>query len=208
MSQSYQPVITISGEKVALGPIHRGLIDINHRWINQLETTRFLEMGVTSLEAEEDWYQTVAAGKDIVYFTIYEKSSMRPIGGVNLHHINAMHRKAELGIMIGEKDQRGKGFGTEAVQLMCDFGFNALGLNSIMLLTSEWNVAGQRAYIKAGFREMGRRRDARWFAGRYWDDVYYDILASEFKSPVVRGMITEGIDLAETRSGAQSNCID
>lgn len=194
MTESEHPVLSIVGEKVALGPIHRGLIEINHRWINQLGTTRFLHMQVLSLESEEEWYETVASGKDITYFAIYEKESMRPIGGVNLHNYNAQHRRAELGIMIGEKDLRGKGYGTEAVQLMCDYGFNAMGLNSIMLLTTGFNIAGQRAYEKAGFKEIGRRREARWFAGKYWDDIYFDILASEFESPVLREVITEGIE--------------
>lgn len=195
MPDQSQPIITVSGDKVALGPIHRGLIDINHRWINQLETTRFLQMGVMSLEAEENWYESISKSTDVVYLAIYEATTMQPVGGVNLHNINKEHRKAELGIMIGERSLRGKGYGTEAVRLMCDFGFNAIGLNSIMLLTSGWNIAGQRAYEKAGFKEIGRRREARWFAGRYWDDIYYDILASEFESPVVREIILEGIEL-------------
>lgn len=197
MQDQTQPLITITGENIALGPIHRGLVEINHRWINQLETSRFLQMGVMSLDAEQDWYERIAKGEDISYFAIYEAATMRPIGGVNLHKINNAHRTAELGIMIGEKNLRGKGYGTEAVRLMCDFGFNALGLNSIMLLTFEFNVAGQKAYEKAGFKEIGRRRQARWFAGRYWDDIYYDLLASEFESPVVRDIILDGISTSE-----------
>lgn len=197
MHDQSQPVITITGDKVALGPIHRGLIEINHKWINNLETSRFLNMGLVSMEAEEQWYDRVAAGEDIVYFAIYEATTMRPIGGVNLHNLSKQHRKAELGIMIGEQNLRGKGYGTEAVQLMCDYGFNALGLNSIMLLTTAFNIAGQKAYEKAGFKEIGRRREARWFAGRYWDDIYYDLLSSDFESPVIRKMILEGIDQCE-----------
>lgn len=190
MDSSLHPIITIEGEQIALGPIRRDYMPLYERWMNQLSTTRFLNMGIYSHENEVDWYETVARSTTNSYFTIYELPEYRPIGGVNLHGIDRLHRKAELGIMIGEPDARGKGYGTEAVMLMCDFGFNALGLNSIMLLTSGWNVAGQKAYVKAGFTEIGRRREARWFLDRYWDDVYYDILASEFESPVVRKMIT------------------
>ncbi len=190
MDSSLQPIITLEGERIALGPIHRDLIPINERWMNQLSTTRFLHMGIYSYENEVDWYENVARSTTNSYFAIYELPTYRPIGGVNLHSIDRLHRKAELGIMIGEPDARGKGLGTEAVMLMCDFGFNALGLHSIMLLTSGWNIAGPKAYVRAGFKEIGRRREARWFMGRYWDDVYYDILASEFESPVVAKMIT------------------
>lgn len=203
MQNPTQPVVTLFGKHVALGPIHRGLIDINHAWINDLETSRFLKMQVMSMESEESWYETIANGSDIVYFAIYEASTLRPVGGVNLHNIRKEDRTAELGIMIGEKSLRGKGYGTEAVRLMCDYGFNALGLNSIMLLTSGFNVAGQKAYEKAGFKEIGRRREARWFAGSYWDDIYYDILASDFESPVVRDIILNGIHLPRSSSEAE-----
>lgn len=193
MEQTHQPIITLTGEKIALGPIHKDLIPLYQQWMNQLDTTRFLRMGVYSLENEEAWYENVARGDETVYFTIYEKSTMQPIGGVDLHAINRNDRTAELGIIIVAADARGKGYGTEAVQLMCDFGFNTLGLNNIMLLTFEFNVAGQMAFTKAGFREFGRRREVRWFAGRYLDDIYYDLLAEEFESPLVRNMILDGV---------------
>jgi RimJ/RimL family protein N-acetyltransferase len=49
-----------------------------------------------------------------------------------------------------------------------------------MLTVAEYNLAGQRAYHKAGFREFGRRRQCRWMGGHLWDDVYMDCLAPEF----------------------------
>lgn len=195
MDEELRPIITLSGSKIALGPIRKDLLPLYQEWMNQLDTTRFLRMGVYSRENEERWYENVARGDGISYFTIYELSTMTPIGGVDLHAIDNVNRSAELGIMIGERDARGKGYGTEAVELICDWGFNALGLNTIMLLTFEWNIAGQKAYTKAGFHEFGRRRKARWFAGRYWDDIYYDLLADEFESPMVRNMILNGIYL-------------
>ena len=190
-----QPIITLRGHKVALGPVRRDLLPLYQAWMNQADTTRFLRMGIYSLENEENWYEGVAKGDGIAYFTIYELATMKPIGGVDLQAIDQVNRTAELGIMIGDTESRGKGYGTEAVQLMCDWGFNAMGLNSIMLLTFAFNIAGQKAYTKAGFREFGRRRNVRWFAGQYWDDIYYDILAEEFDSPVVRNMILEGVEL-------------
>jgi len=127
-------------------------------------------------------------------FTIYELPDYRPIGNVDLHDIDARNRTAELGIIIGEKDARGRGLGTEAVRLACDYGFHVLELHSIMLLTFGWNIAGQKAYTKAGFRECGRRREARYFAGRYWDDITYDLLREEFESPVLERAMTDGLD--------------
>lgn len=188
-----EPIITIRGEKVALGPTSRTLLPLITRWMNSLETTRFLRMGVYHPEQEEKWFDNLMSDERTQYFTIYELPDLRPIGGVDLHEIDIRHRTAEVGIMIGEADARGKGYGTEATRLICDFGFNGLGLHSISLMTFEWNIAGQKAYEKAGFKEFGRRRESRWFNGRYWDDIWYDLLASEFESPVIKQMITHGL---------------
>jgi diamine N-acetyltransferase len=191
-----RPLIVIEGERIALGPIRRDLVPLYHAWITDLSVNRFLlaSASTMSLDQEYAWYEEHTKSRDLAYFTIYELPDYRPIGGVDLHAIDRVNRTAELGIMIGEKDARGRGLGTEAVRLMCDFGFNALDLHSIMLMTFGWNIAGQKAYLKAGLREIGRRREARYFIGRYWDSIYYDILRSDFESPVVRSIMLEGID--------------
>ena len=49
---------------------------------------------------------------------------------------------------------------------MLDYAFTALGLHSVMLIVDEFNLAGRRAYEKAGFREFGRRRQCHWIGGR------------------------------------------
>lgn len=193
MSQQSRPVITIEGDKVALGPLRRDLIPLYHAWVNDLSTTRFLRMWPRSLDEEIAWYDRVVKDDELACFTIFELPNYRPIGNIDLHRIDRFDRTAELGILIGEHNARGHGLGTKAVRLICDYGFNALGLNSIMLHTFGWNIAGQKAYIKAGFREIGRRRQARWFDGRYWDEIYYDLLRDEFESPVVRNVLTDGI---------------
>lgn len=192
-----RPIITVEGERVALGPLRRDLTPLYHAWITNLGTNRFLLARAASmtLDAEVEWFEGVSKRSDTAIFTIYELPEYRPVGNVELHAIDQSNRSADLGIMIGEADARGRGLGTEAVRLVCDIGFHALGLNSISLVTYGWNTAGQKAYVKAGFKEIGRRREARWFDGRYWDDILYDLLRSEFESPVVRRIMTDGLSL-------------
>ncbi len=102
-----------------------------------------------------------------------------------LMDIDAGNRRAEFGIIIGEPDCRGKGYGTETTRLMLDYAFTARGLQNVMLTVNAYNLAGLRAYEKAGFREFGRRRRCRFMGGRMWDVVYMDALADEFTSPVL-----------------------
>jgi len=176
------PVITIQGERVALGPMRRDLIPLYHAWINNLETTQYLDAGgmVLTLDEELAWFDRLTKDQSVRALTIYQLPSYRPIGIVNLLQIDHRHHRAAMGIMVGEPDARGKGFGTEAVELILDYGFTALDLHTIWLVTHEFNHAGQAAYRKAGFREAGRRRECRYHAGRFWDEVHMDILTSEF----------------------------
>lgn len=176
------PVITVSGDRVAIGPIRRDLIPLYHAWVSNLETTQYLEINgaVITLDEEISWFEQRIRDPSIRTLTMYELPSHRPIGVCELHKIDYRNHNASLGIMIGEPDSRGKGLGTEAVELVLDYGFNALGLHNISLRTYEFNLAGLSTYHKAGFREIGRRRECRFHAGRYWDEIHMDILAPEF----------------------------
>lgn len=182
-----RPIINIEGDLVALGPIRRDLIPTYQRWMNDWGTVRTLALRPMPMteERESAWYEETATGDDVIIFTIYERATWRPVGNTDLRNIDWRHRTAEFGIAIGEADARGKGYGTEATRLMLDYAFTALGLNNVMLHVYGYNLAGQRAYQKAGFREFGRQREARWFGGRRWDVIFMDCIASEFESPVL-----------------------
>jgi len=185
------PTINIAGDLVALGPMRRDLVPLYQRWINDFEVTRTLSvaMGPMTEEAEAVWYQGESIGRDIVTFTVYERSTLRPIGTTTLRTIDHRLRRADFGILLGEKDCWGKGYGTETTRLMLDYGFTALGLHNILLTTQSFNERAIRAYRRAGFREFGRRREAHWLGGHAYDVVYMDCLATEFESPVLRRLL-------------------
>lgn len=180
------PVVNIVGERVALGPHRRDLLPTYQRWINDfgaLRTLGAVAPGPTTMEQEVRWYD--APGATEVRFTIYARATWRPIGNTGLQVVDFRNRTATFGIFIGEAAARGKGYGTEATRLVLDYAFTALGLHSVTLNVAEFNLAGQRAYARAGFKEWGRRRQCRWMGGRLWDDVYMDCLSTEFESPVL-----------------------
>jgi diamine N-acetyltransferase len=182
-----RPILIIEGDLVALGPLRRDLLPIYQRWINDLGTMRtlgFPPLPMTS-EKEQEWYDRQSKTEDDVPFTIYEKESLRPIGNTGLHGVDYRNRSAIFGILIGEPECRGKGYGTEATRLMLDYAFTALGLHNVMLTVFPFNPAGLRAYKRAGFKEIGRRRECRMMGGKLWDEVHMDCLSSEFESPVL-----------------------
>jgi len=177
------PIVNITGERVALGPLRRDLLPDYQRWLNDFGTAPMLGNAVP-LTGEQAlaWYERQATG-DAIVFTIYELSTWRAIGTATLYDIHHQYGRAGFGIAIGEAASRGQGYGTEVTRLMLDYAFAVLGLHNVMLTVNAYNVAGIRAYEKAGFREFGRRRECRPFDGRRWDMVYMDCLASQFGSP-------------------------
>jgi RimJ/RimL family protein N-acetyltransferase len=185
-----RPVITVEGEKVALGPMRRDLIPLYQAWINDVGTLRFLANSSRPLTLDEEtsWYEAIINKSDLVSFTIYALPDYRPAGIVNLLHVDQVNRRCELGIMIGEPALRGNGLGTGSVRLAVDYAFHVLNLHSVMLETYEFNLAGVKAYTRAGFREIGRRREARYHAERYWDVIMMDVLVSEFDSPRLKAI--------------------
>ncbi len=104
------------------------------------------------------------------------------MGNCSLFSINHIHRTADLGLFIGEEKYRNKGIGTEVVQLLLAYGFKVLNLNNIMLKVFEFNKGAMKAYQKAGFQVFGRRRQAYYINGKYYDEVFMEVLAEDFIS--------------------------
>ena len=94
--------------------------------------------------------------------------------------------------MIGEKDCWDQGYGTEATRLILDYAFNVLGLHNVMLSVYDYNRRGVRAYEKAGFKVIGRRRQALRLGHKRHDVILMDALATEFESPVLQRLYIEG----------------
>ncbi len=190
METSNDPIVNVIGQLVALGPLRRDLIDTYHRWFNNfytLRTTGAIPLPLT-LEQQTAQFDDLAiehGDPHTASFTIYRRADLTPIGSCQLQDINFRNRTAEFVIFIAEPSERGKGYGTEVTRLMLDYAFIALGLNNVMLKVYEFNLAGQHAYRKAGYREFGRRRQAQFMGGKLWDVIYMECLAAEFDSPVL-----------------------
>jgi RimJ/RimL family protein N-acetyltransferase len=182
-----QPILNIIGERVALGPLRRDLIPLYARWRNDFYVQRTFGNVPKSVSIEQQtaWFEGQATTTDAYWFTIYELAPLRPIGTTDLFDVDFRWRVSTFGMQIGEADARGQGYGTEVTRLMLDYAFTALGLNNVMLTVAEYNLAGRRAYEKAGFKEFGKRRQADIMAGVVYDEIFMDCIASEFDSPVL-----------------------
>jgi RimJ/RimL family protein N-acetyltransferase len=191
-----EPRFFIRGEKVGLGPMRKDLLETYTRWVNTLQVTRTL--GIPNLpmtvEREQGWLDAALTSTDPL-FTIYELTSSRPIGNTGLADIDHASGTATFGLLIGETDAWGKGFGTETTRLMLNYGFDVLGLHNIDLQVFAHNPGGIKAYERAGFKKVGVRRGARKVGRVRYDIVYMDAVADEIEpSPLHKLMQTGSIE--------------
>ena len=195
--ESEQPVLNVVGQLVALGPLRHDLLPVYHRWMNDLATVDRVGMPPVPMtfEAESAWYDGAATTTDYIPFTIYAREGWRAVGTCTLTQVDHRHGTAGLMIHLGDPADRGKGYGTEAVRLLLDVAFTALGLHNVMLSVDGANPGARRAYERAGFKEIGRRRQAIRATGlrgatRRTDEILMDCLATEFDSPVLAPLFT------------------
>ena len=85
-----------------------------------------------------------------------------------------------MGIGIGEREFWGKGYGTDAMDLILRYAFVELNLRRVSLNVFEFNQRALRSYEKAGFQLEGRQRQVMQREGRRSDILYMGILREEW----------------------------
>lgn len=180
----------IYGERIRFRAVEKEDLPTFVRWLNDPE----VQQGITifhpfSQAQEENWFENMLkrpVEEQVLGIEVNEPSgeegmkNWKLIGSLGFMDISWRIRSAEFGIMIGEKNYWGKGYGTEAVRLLTKYGFNTLNLNRISLRVFEDNHRAIRAYEKAGFTLEGRMRQAEFHHGKYLDVLIMSVLRSDF----------------------------
>jgi len=171
------------GERVYL----RGLTktDLEGRyfqWFNDQESDTFTNHAnfPNSMARMRAFLERVSRSEGDLVLAIVLKKGDRHIGNVALHGINWQHRRAELRIIMGEADMRGKGYGTEAIHLLLRHAFEKLNLHRVSLGVRADHAQAIRVYEKSGFVVEGRLREEFLRSGKWYDAVRMGVLASEF----------------------------
>lgn len=127
----------------------------------------------------KEWYEAASAnGATMIIQTTKEK---KVIGIIELDGFDWAARSAWVGIGIGEADYRGKGYGTEAMQLILEYAFQGLNLNRVNLNVFAFNTRAIRSYEKCGFRYEGTQREVIYKEDQRWDVIDMGILRSEWE---------------------------
>jgi len=147
--------------------------------INAGLTTQFLFTGTfpaTYQDTLNKWKKERDAGD--VLFGIWNPEEFTGVCG--LHTYRSIYRSYELRIIIHDPSTLGKGVGTEATALLCDYAFRRLNAHRVWLGVNADNLAAYKCYKRVGFVEEGRLRDELYVQGKYRDAIRMSVLEHEW----------------------------
>ena len=172
----------IDGKNIRLGPLKKEYISYYVKWFNNPEMTQYLGMiRPMTLENEEQWYENAIKNQNAVYFAILliDEGKEQLIGNCAVD-IDWRNKLGHLGITIGEKDLWGKGYGTEAMQLLINYSFQTLNIHKVELQVYDFNTRAIKSYTKLAFKEEGILRKSHYVNGKYVDLIVMGILKDEW----------------------------
>ncbi len=150
------------------------------KWRNNPNVNRhFCMQDRLTEEAHTYWLNNVVKTNKAKQFIISEESTGMDIGTVYLRDIDYKNKKAEMGVYIGEDCCRGKGYGSEAIRFIINYGFATLNLHKIYLRVLANNSIGIKSYEKCGFMYEGTAKDDIILPdGKYQDIIFMAIINS------------------------------
>jgi len=173
----------LESERIYLREVR--LSDVNenyYKWMNDPEIIRYLESRFypNSLESIQDFVKSKLGDRESILFAIVLKEDDRHIGNIKIGPVNWFHRLADVGLLIGEKDCWGKGYATEAIKLITEYGFRVLNLHKITASCYGGNSGSAKAFIKAGYFEEGVRKSHFFSEGKYEDLILLGKIVDSF----------------------------
>ena len=156
-------------------------------WRNE-HKDMFRQYRLLTMDDQRQWLQELRQDRNRMIFAVYEEAEDREegmvtmvtehlIGYCGLYDIDWLHRKADLGIMVG---YRGSGYGTLILNELHRIAFMELNLHRMQLEVFAFNPA-LHLYTRAGYREVGRWRHAHFHNGDWHEVILMDMLASEWQ---------------------------
>ena len=163
--------MNIKGDKIDLESIDFEHTNLIVKWRNNENVRKnFIFQDDMTEEMHVSWMNNKVLKNEVIQFIIVDKQTNLPVGSTFLKDISSF--KAEFGIFIGDDNARGKGFGTEAAKLICEYAFSELKLHKIYLRVLAKNEAAIRSYEKVGFEKEAYLVDEEEINGKFVDVVF------------------------------------
>lgn len=175
--------MNIKGKKVTLRAIEEDDLDLLHKWSNDPEI--WYQLGGWHFPSSKDslrqWFQGLKNDALNQRFAV-EAPGVGLIGTANLVEIDWKNNHAFHGMMLGDKDIRGKGYGVDTIMTVMRYAFDELHLERLDGSMIEYNQVSLNIYLKrCGWKEEGRQRNWYFRKGRYWDRIIVGVTRQDYQ---------------------------
>lgn len=167
------------GSLVRLRAMENGDLNAEMEYVNDYDVMRGVTSGILYPSTVDDEARFIGGQSSYSrgeYQFAVETLAGEFLGRCGFIHIDWKNRLGEIAILIGKKGCRGKGYGTDAVRVLCGFGFEELNLHKIKVSVFDFNVAALRCYEKNGFTREGLCRSEVFRGGKYHDVVVMGLM--------------------------------
>ena len=164
-----------NGDLVKLRAYKEDDVERAVEFINDEEVKKLLDSNIPfpmTKWQEEEWVKSRKAETNFTYdFAIEDLDTGKYIGGCSINECNLKNRNCTIGIMIGDKNYWGKGYGSDALKVLIKFIFEEVNMDKIRLNVFSFNKRAISCYKKVGFKEEGLLKREIYRNGRYYDEV-------------------------------------
>ena len=175
------------GDNIYLSPISVDDVEQYAEMVNDIKVSVGLGYlsytNIIDFESEKEFLISVKKEK---MFAVRLLENDELLGNIGFNSLDIINRNGALGVLIGNPKYQRKGYGTEALKLILDYGFSFLNLRNISLSVFEYNEPAYNLYKKVGFKEAGRLRKAVEIMGKTYDVIIMDMLKEEFQSVYIK----------------------
>lgn len=175
----------IKGNAIYLRPlVVDDASDKYRQWLLDPAVNAYLECRWSSptLSDLRDYIKTMASSANNYLFGVFEEKNNTHIGNVKIGEVSDVHSHADIGIIIGAPEGRGKGYGAEAVCLACHYAFTELNLRKVVAGMYADNTASIAAFSKAGFTQTGIMKKHYLSNGKFVDAVLMELFSDEMEA--------------------------
>jgi RimJ/RimL family protein N-acetyltransferase len=174
----------LEGSKCILRPVSKDDSIIVYKWFNDKEIIDKIIGFRINFSLEESFYWCEKASRennrDIKWIIESREKASSSIGFVGLYNVDLINKNAEIAIILGEREFRGRGIGEESLRLVCGFAFKYLGLNLISAQILSSNQPSLNLFRKIGFKEEGLLKNRIYRNGTWHDIVLMRLLSEEW----------------------------
>jgi len=173
--------MNIKGKSLILRAVEESDLVLLHEWANDPDTQNAIGHVhfPSSMDFHKAWFQKLKDDQLNQRFAI-EAPEFGLIGLSSIINIDWRNNHAWHGIVLGDKNTRGRGFGIEAMLTTVRYAFDELHLERLDGSIIEYNSLPYSLYMKYGWKEEGRRRNYYFRKGRYWDQIVVGITRHDY----------------------------